>query len=89
MIALDPYGAVKLGRGDSWETVSEQGPFDPLDAVDPVRLSAYKRQLENLVAAIHDGRDPLVSGEEGRRTTAMLEAAERSAVTSEAVRVAT
>jgi predicted dehydrogenase len=89
MIALDPYGTVKLGRGDSWETVSEQGPFDPLDAVDPVRLGAYKRQLENLVAAIHDGHNPLISGEEGRRTTAMLEAAERSAVTNEAVRVAT
>ena len=89
MISLDPYGAVKLGTGDSWEVVSEQGPFDPLDAVDPVRLGAYKRQLEDLVAAINDGHDPLVSGDEGRRTIAMLEAAEQSAVSGEAVRVAT
>lgn len=88
MIQLDPYGAVRLGRGDGWETVSAQGPFDPLDATDPVRLRAYARQLEDLVAAIEGGHDPLVSGEEGRRTTAMLEAAERSAATGQAVRLA-
>ena len=88
MIDLDPYGAVRLGRGDGWELVSEQGPFDPLDAVDPIRLGAYARQLEDLIAAIETGRDPLVSGEEGRKTTAMLEAAERSAATNQVVRVA-
>lgn len=83
MIELDPYGVVRLGRGDGWEVVSEQGPFDPLDASDPVRLRAYARQLEDLVAAIAEGRDPLVSGEEGRRTVAMLEAAERSAASGQ------
>jgi hypothetical protein len=31
------------------------------------------------------GRDPLVSGDEGRRTTAMLTAAEESARTGDAV----
>ena len=87
IIELDPYAEVRLGRGDSWETVARQEPFDPMDAADPVRLRAYARQLEDLVAAIASGGDPLVSGDEGRRTTAMLEAVERSAVsgTSEAV----
>lgn len=88
MIDLDPYGAVRLGRDDGWVVVSEQGPFDTLDPVDPVRLGAYARQLEDLIAAIESGRDPLVSGDEGRRTTAMLEAAERSAATNQAVEVA-
>lgn len=88
IIDLQPYGAVRLGRGDSWDTVAAQGPFDPLDAVDPVRLRAYARQLEDLIGAIEDGHDPLVSGDEGRNTTAMLEAAEQSAVTGQAVRVA-
>jgi len=88
MIDLDPYGSVRLGRGETWETVGVQAPFDPLDAVDPVRLAAYRRQLEDLVEAIKDGHDPLVSGEEGRRTTAMLDAAERSAATGQAVKVA-
>ena len=79
MLEMDPYGVVRLGRGDGWEAIAEQGPFDPLDPVDPVRLRAYARQLEDLVGAVRDGRDPLVSGVEGLRTTAMLEAAEESA----------
>ncbi len=79
IIRLDPYGKLRLGRGDHWEVAAEMPTFDPLDPNDPVRLQAYRRQLEDLVAAIHEGRDPLVSGDEGRRTTAMLTAAEVSA----------
>ena len=64
------------------------GPFDPMDASDPVRLRAYAAQLEALVAAIAADRDPLVSGAEGRNTVAMLEAAERSAASGQAEVVA-
>lgn len=88
IIDLEPYTIVRLGRGDGWEVVAEQAPFDPLDASDPIRLAAYARQLEDLVAAIVDGHDPLVSGEEGRRTTAMLDAAERSAASGTSAAVA-
>ncbi len=88
IIELDPYASVRLGRGDGWELVAEQAPFDPLDASDPVRLRAYARQLEDLVAAIADGREPLVSGDEGRNTTAMLDAAERSAASGTSAAVA-
>ena len=85
IIRLDPYGKLQLGRGDAWETAAVMPSFDPLDANDPVRLRAYARQLEDLVAAAADGHDPLVSGAEGRRTTAMLTAAEESARTGTAV----
>lgn len=85
IIRLNPYGELSLGRGDEWEIVAEMPPFDPLDPNDAIRLRAYARQLDDLVAAIRDGRDPLVSGEEGRRTTAMLIAAEQSAATGAAV----
>lgn len=88
IIELDPYSIVRLGRGDGWEVVAEQAPFDPMDATDPIRLRAYARQLEDLVAAIVDGHDPLVSGEEGRSTTAMLDAAERSAASGTSAAVA-
>jgi predicted dehydrogenase len=88
ILRLDPYGTLLLGRGDGWETAGRQEPFDPLDANDPIRLRAYARQLEDLVASARDGRDPLVSGEEGRRTTAMLDAAEVSARTGRAVHLA-
>lgn len=85
IIELDPYAKVRLGRGDGWEVIAEQAEFDPLDAADPIRLRAYARQLEDVVAAIDEGRDPLVSGDEGRRTTAMLDAAEASATSGQPV----
>jgi UDP-N-acetyl-2-amino-2-deoxyglucuronate dehydrogenase len=84
MIELDPYAVVRLGRGEGWEIMAEQAPFDPMDASDPVRLRAYAAQLEDLVAGIAEGHDPLVSGREGRNTVAMLEAAERSAASGRA-----
>lgn len=85
IVRLDPYGQLQLGRGGGWEVVAEMPAFDPLDANDPIRLRAYARQLEDLVAAIRERRDPLVSGDEGRRTTAMLTAAEASARAGDAV----
>jgi predicted dehydrogenase len=88
IIELDPYAIVRLGRGDGWQVIAEQAQFDPMDASDPIRLRAYARQLEDLVAAIADGRDPLVSGDEGRNTTAMLDAAERSAASGTSAAVA-
>jgi predicted dehydrogenase len=88
MIDLDSYGAVRLGTPDrGWETVFQQTPFDPLNADDPIRLGAYGDQLRDIVGAIRDGRDPLVSGREGAATTELLEAAERSAATGEVVRL--
>jgi len=89
MIDLDSYGAVKLGTpAGGWETVFEQTPFDPLNADDPIRLRAYADELRDLVAAIREHRDPLVSGREGAQTQTMLEAAERSAASGEAVTIA-
>jgi predicted dehydrogenase len=88
MIDLDSYGAVKLATPErGWETVFEQTPFDPLNADDPIRLGAYADELRDLVAAIREHRDPFVSGREGAKTQAMLEAAERSAASGEAVRL--
>ncbi len=88
ILELDPYGTLRLGRGDGWQIVAEQAAFDPMDPADPVRLRAYARQLEDLVAAIEGDHDPLVSGEEGRRTTQMLDAAEQSAASGQAARIA-
>ncbi len=85
MLTLDVYGQVQLSSAAGWEVIFEQEPFDPLDAVDPKRLQAYARQLEDVVAAIQARRDPLVSGREGLLTTEMLEAAERSFASGEAV----
>ncbi|HVA86691.1 MAG TPA: Gfo/Idh/MocA family oxidoreductase [Candidatus Saccharimonadales bacterium] len=86
MLQVDVYGKVEISRPEGgWDVIFEQGPFDPLNAVDPARLRAYAGQMEDLVAAIAERRDPFVSGRQGVITTQMLEGAERSAHTNKAV----
>lgn len=88
VIDLDSYGVVKLQTAAGWETVFQQPPFDPLDLTSQTRFVAYANELKDVIAAIHEQRDPWVSGREGVRTVRMLEAAERSARTGESVRIA-
>ncbi len=85
MIEFDAYGSVRLAREGAWTTVYEQPTFDPLDPVNATRLIAYGRQLGDLVQAVEEGRDPLVSGREGLVTQEMLDAAELSARSAAAV----
>jgi predicted dehydrogenase len=86
MLRVDVYGKVEVSRPKGgWDVVFEQGPFDPLNAVDPARLRAYAGQMEDLVAAVAEGRDPYVSGRQGLLTTQMLEGAERAARSNRAV----
>lgn len=87
VIDLDSYGAVRLQTAEGWETVFQQPPFDPLDLTSQVRFVAYANELRDVIAAIHEGRDPWVSGRQALLTTRMLEAAERSARTGESVRI--
>ncbi len=89
VIDLDSYGVCRIQRPDgSWEETFRQPPFDPLDPEAPVRLEAYTRQLADLAAAVTERRRPFVDGDEGARTTAILEAADRSAATGRAWRIA-
>jgi myo-inositol 2-dehydrogenase/D-chiro-inositol 1-dehydrogenase/scyllo-inositol 2-dehydrogenase (NAD+) len=85
MVDYDSYGAVRLGRGEGWETVFTQGPFDPTDPTDPRRLEGYARHLNDFADAIRDGRAPSVSGHDGVHVVAMLDAAELSAKTNRSV----
>jgi predicted dehydrogenase len=85
VIELDSYGLVRLQTASGWETVFQQVAFDPLDPNASVRLEAYAAELRDVIAAIREGRDPWVSGREGVATTAMLDAAERSAASGQAI----
>lgn len=80
LLDVDAYGEVRLGHDDKWETVYSQPPFDPLDAVNAVRLEAYRRELDDLIGAAENGTEPLVSGAEGLRTQLMLDAVASSAL---------
>ena len=60
--------------------VQELMASGPVDRGDTLTMSGYAdptlhfRQLEDFVAAVAEGRPPLVDGWEGRRTTAVMEA---------------
>lgn len=75
MIELDSYGAVKLGDASGWRVAFEQAPFDPNDPNDPIRLRAYADELRDILRAIRDGGQPLVSGSWGRDTMELIDAA--------------
>jgi UDP-N-acetyl-2-amino-2-deoxyglucuronate dehydrogenase len=76
-----------------WDVADDSGPPPPLrDAVqsgasDPMAISLlpFERQFLDLAAAIREGRDPLVSGEEGYRTLAVVDAVYRSCRSKEPI----
>jgi predicted dehydrogenase len=86
IIEADHYGQVRLGTGAGWQVATEQVAFNFLgDYLDPNRLKGFAAQVEDFAAAIEQGRAPLVTGEDGRAAVAMVEAADRSAVTGQVV----
>jgi predicted dehydrogenase len=85
MIDFDSYGSVRFADTDGWRTVYEQPPFDPMDVLNPVRIQAYSDELTDVIGAIRDRRDPRVNGATARNTIQMVEAAERSIRSGEAV----
>ena len=86
IIEADHYGKVRLGGPSGWDIVAEQVPFNFLgDYLDPNRLKGFAAQVEDFAAAIEEGREPVVTGFDGRRAVEMVEAADRSAATGQAV----
>ncbi len=69
-------------RVERWET--QDGGVEQLEALEP-RADLPANIIEDMVAAVRDGAAPLVTGEEGRKSTALLEAVYESARTGEAV----
>ena len=75
VIELDAYGRVELVRGDRRSLVHVQEPFNKdSDTLSPIRLKAFAAQLSDFVAAVRDGRPPAVTGDDGRKAVAMVEA---------------
>ena len=86
IIEADHYGQVRLGTGAVWEVIAEQVAFNFLgDYLDPNRLKAFAAQVEDFAGAIREDREPVVTGIDGRAAVAMVEAADRSAASGEAV----
>jgi UDP-N-acetyl-2-amino-2-deoxyglucuronate dehydrogenase len=85
MLDLHRYH-LRIGRPDGWETIFEWEPWDWItDARNPRRIGLTARQVEQFCEAVR-GRAPLlVTAPEGRAAVEMIEAAQRSARTGEAV----
>ena len=75
MLELDSYVGVRLGDENGWRDAFVQEPFDPNNANDPIRLRAYAEELRDVLRAIRDGGEPLVSGRWGRDTMELIDAA--------------
>jgi predicted dehydrogenase len=88
VIELDAYGRIELVRGGRRSLVHEQEPFDKdHDTLSPIRLKAFAAQVSDFVAAQREGRLPAVTGEDGRKAVAMVEAVKESSRTGAAVQL--
>ena len=91
LLDLNAYGRVVVERGTSSREVYRQPDLEA-SSRQGVRPNAYFRegfaaQLSDFLAAVVEGREPSVSGWDARMAVAMVEAAERSAASGEAVRL--
>lgn len=78
---------------DLWTVPGEEHRLPEWQAEDRARaqevdvMTHYHRlQIEDFVRAVHGGRDPLVGGEEGRKTVELIQAIYRAGRTRAAVR---
>ena len=86
MLDVQYRGTTRLGKGDHWETIYEHPAVDGSGAVfDPNFVYPYADQVTDFVAAIREGREPLVNGEEARKGIEIGVAADRSAASGRPV----
>lgn len=78
---LDAYGQLRLGTDGTWTVVAEQEPIDwkGEGMLSRVRMQAYQMQHQEFVDSVLDGREPSVTGEDGRAAVAVAQAALESA----------
>ena len=90
VIDFNAYGDVRVDRGDGagWVTEWKTPPFQYLaDPFTVNRVKGFADQFQDFLDAIAEGRQPAVTGADGRAAIAMVEAAERSSQTGQAVRL--
>ncbi|HET6320264.1 MAG TPA: Gfo/Idh/MocA family oxidoreductase [Chloroflexota bacterium] len=84
------YGLLQLSRGEAWQTLYEQGKMDYINRpMERVRLEAFFDMTQDFFDAIRDARTPPVTGEDGLKAVAMVEAGYRSSESGQAVDLTT
>ena len=89
ILDLQRFGASKLGRGDAWEVISDDGlpDWEIERRHDPVRVKAPARQIQDWVDALHAGRPSSAPASAGRWAVMQVEASLLSSRTGQAVRL--
>jgi predicted dehydrogenase len=88
-LEIDGYGKLLLSTPEGTELIWQQPAFDFINRpLDPVRLEAFYTQTQAFVDDVLDQRPPTVPGAEGRAAVAIVEAAQRSSKTGQAVELA-
>ncbi len=81
---MDTYKETRISiEGGDWQTLAVQPAIDWAGKgfLDPVRLQTYRDLLQDFVDAIIDGREPKVTGYDGRQAVAAALAAYESSRT--------
>jgi predicted dehydrogenase len=55
------------------------------DPIASLKHEGHRRQIEDFIAAVREGREPTIDGREGRRAVALIEAIYQSAETGQTV----
>ena len=88
-LEIDGYGKLLLSTPDRTELIWEQPAFDFVNRpLDPIRLEAFYAQTQAFTDDVLDKRPPTVPGSEGRAAVAIVEAAQRSSESGQAVELA-
>jgi predicted dehydrogenase len=75
ILDVDGYGALRLGRGGSWQTIHEQVPIDAIGGMfEWPRLEAFVLLVQDFVEAIGNDRQPPVAAEDGLAAVTLGEA---------------
>ena len=85
ILDLDGYGKLNLGTGEGWKLVWEQPRLDPSNPKDPVRLESFTAMIQEFIDSIREGRQPSVTGTDGRAAVELCQATLSSARTSQPV----
>ncbi len=84
LLDIDTYDETRISvDGGGWQTLAVQPPIDwaGMGFLDPVRLQTYRDLIQDLVDAVLEGREPKVTGWDGRQAVAVALAAYESSRT--------
>lgn len=77
---------LRLGNEDGWKTLLELPTWiNPLQPHNPRRIKRSALQVQGFIDALRDGRQPPITGEDGRAAVEMAEAAILAAETGQVV----